>query len=300
MFNDAPTRLQTTAPIDWCAPWLAPYRRIGEPLATQLAAGVPMCTVLNAALELHRPAGGLPARFVAQAALPAGQAYEAFIARTGCVPTRDNAHDFFNALAWLVHPQLKARLNALQAAEIERDPAAALYRASDGAPGGAVADQVGGTRGGTARGAVRGPVQDGLTLFDENAAWLQAPPVLTDALQRRDWRALFLTHRARWCDATLVLFGHALLEKLLQPRKAITAHVWLVPWGVADAPAWLASTLTAQHLARKPWWPLPVLGVPGWWNLNQQAGFYDDGSVFRGAPVHLKTDSSCTKFNCAN
>jgi hypothetical protein len=27
--------------------------------------------------------------------------------------------------------------------------------------------------------------------------------------------------------------------------------------------------------------PLPVLGVPGWWNANGQEGFYDDTGYFR-------------------
>jgi hypothetical protein len=199
--------------------------------------------------------------------LPAGEAYEAFIARTACIPTRDNAHDFFNGLVWLVHPQLKARLNALQAAQIHGETE--RHRA--------------GPR--CSQGAVRGVVRDALTLFDENAAWLQAPPVLAKALQQRDWRALFITHRALWCDATLVLFGHALLEKLLRPRTAITAHVWLVPCDAADPQAWLASAITPQQLASKPWSPLPVLGVQGWWNLNQHAAFYDDATVFRAGSV---------------
>ncbi|MFN7122209.1 MAG: DUF3025 domain-containing protein, partial [Hydrogenophaga sp.] len=31
----------------------------------------------------------------------------------------------------------------------------------------------------------------------------------------------------------------------------------------------------------KPFTPLPVLGVPGWWPANEDAGFYADASVFR-------------------
>jgi hypothetical protein len=65
-----------------------------------------------AALNAHPAA---PRRFVAQDALPAGEPYEAFIARTRCVPTRNNLHDAFNGLVWLAEPELKGRLNALQA-----------------------------------------------------------------------------------------------------------------------------------------------------------------------------------------
>jgi len=62
--------------------------------------------------------------------------------------------------------------------------------------------------------STRGPVRDALTLFDENAVLLQAPDALWDALQARDWPRLFVDARAQWAQARVVLFGHALLEKL--------------------------------------------------------------------------------------
>ena len=97
-------------------------------------------------------------QFVPSTRLPAGEAYEAFIFRTGMVPTRDNLHDMFNGLVWWLFPRAKRRLNELQAAAI----------AAQGV------------------GSVRGPLRDALTLFDENAALLQAPQPLKLALQRRD------------------------------------------------------------------------------------------------------------------
>jgi len=133
---------------------------------------------------------------------------------------------------------------------------------------------------------VRGPLRDAITLFDENGALLFAPVPLQQALQERDWRRLFVNLRPLWRDARLVLFGHALLEKLVHPRKAITAHVYLAPPAIdsiADADAWLAHALDAQHLASKPFNPLPVLGVPGWWPGNENFCFYDDPAVFRRA-----------------
>jgi len=33
--------------------------------------------------------------------------------------------------------------------------------------------------------------------------------------------------------------------------------------------------------AAKPFSPLPVLGVPGWWPANADHRFYDDPAVFR-------------------
>ncbi|OYV01271.1 MAG: hypothetical protein CFE45_05600 [Burkholderiales bacterium PBB5] len=195
------------------------------------------------ALNAERPAD-CPVHFVPQADLPAGESYEAFIHRTAQVPTRNNLHDAFNGLVWLAQPPLKRRLNALQAA--------------------AIADQ--------GVGATRGPLRDALTLFDENGALLDAPAPLTDALRRRDWAALCVTHRALWAQARLTLVGHALLEKLATaPRKGLTAHVLLADPLALDAAGWAA----------KPFAPLPVLGVPGWWPANAQPGFYDDAAVFR-------------------
>lgn len=204
-------------------------------------------------------AGGCTVRFVPQADLPAGTAYEQFIFDTGCVPTRENLHDFFNGLCWLRFPLTKQRLNQLQAAEI----AAAGVR------------------------EVRGPLRDALTLFDENAALLQAPEPLWEALTARDWQRLFVTLRPLWAQARLVLFGHALLEKLVSPYKSITAHVLRepVPMALGDDlaawDAWLSSGLRAAQLAAKPFTPLPVLGVPGWWPANEAPGFYADATVFR-------------------
>lgn len=237
----------TLAQIDWAVPWLAPYRALGEPLAQGVNAGASCCEVLNVA--------GAPVHFVPQRELPEGQAYEQFIFEQQRVPTRDGLHDFFNGLVWLQYPQTKRRLNQLQAAQI----AAAGIQ------------------------PVRGPVRDAITVFDENAALLQAPDALWEALRTRDWQRLFVDARPLWAQATLRLFGHALLEKLVQPRKAITTHVYRVPQHVAPQAldAWLAQALDAAQLAGKPFVPLPVLGVPGWWPANQDPAFYADAQVFR-------------------
>ncbi|HCO56746.1 MAG TPA: hypothetical protein DIT38_01140, partial [Burkholderiales bacterium] len=55
-------------------------------------------------------------QFVAQDKLSAqdlAMGYEAFIAKTGAVPTRDLRHDRLNALVWLSASQSKRRLNFL-------------------------------------------------------------------------------------------------------------------------------------------------------------------------------------------
>ena len=197
-----------------------------------------------------------PKHFIPQAELPAGVAYEQHIFDTDRVPTRDGLHDFFNGLAWMHFPLAKVRLNALQAAQIARSGIQ----------------------------SVRGSARDALTLFDENAALLQAPDALWDALAAKDWPRLFVTQRALWAEAQLVLFGHALTEKLVTPRKPITAHVFRVHEpgrALGDIDAWLASELSAELLATKPFAHLPVLGVPGWWAENEDSSFYEDASVFR-------------------
>jgi hypothetical protein len=240
------TALRAAAQVE--RPWLAPLSAAARRLSAQNHA-LALHTRLDAAVFVQ---GGPLPRFVAQEALPPGQAYEAFIARTRSVPTRDNVHDLFNGLAWLSFPALKWRLNALQSVHIARH----------------------GVR-------ERGVLRDALTLFDENAALWSPPAVLADALRRRDWHSLFVTHRAAWNDVPApVLFGHALLEKLMQPRTPITAHLWLAPPGT-DPVAWWTESLDEARASARPWHPLPVLGVPGWWPENERPGFYADASVFR-------------------
>lgn len=221
-----------SVPIDWSRPWLAPWREPGERIDRAVAQGM----ALHEALNREAARRGLCLRFVPQAALPEGEAYERFVFRTGTCPVRPGLHDFFNGLCWLRRPHAKRLLNRLQAAEIARHGVQ----------------------------PVRGPLRDALTLFDENGALLRAPAPLWDALRARDWPALFVTHRARWAEARLVLFGHALLEKLVSPYKSITAHVH-----------------DPRAAGPRPFVPLPVLGVPGWWMENANFSFYDDSLVFR-------------------
>ena len=201
---------------------------------------------------------GVAVEFVSQSELPADIAYEAFIFSHKRVPTRDNFHDFFNGLCWLRFPQTKLRLNFLQGQEIT----------SQGVS------------------ATRGSLRDALTLFDENVLLLQASDDLWHALQVRDWKKLFGELRDEWQSAHVVTFGHALLEKLVTPYKSITAHVYRIASDV-DAQDdqvlddWLASNLQPNFLATKPFLPLPVLGIPGWWQENKDASFYADTQVFR-------------------
>lgn len=245
--------------ITWQAPWLAPLRAVGQAVQQRVLAGCTVADALNAAAGT-----ACPVRFVPQTDLPVGVAYESHIFATGCVPTRDNLHDFFNGLVWLHYPQAKQRLNQLQAQAI----------AAHGV------------------GAVRGPLRDAITLLDENGAVLHAPAPLWQALCARDWRALFIDLRPLWREVRLELLGHALMEQLVYPRKPITAHVYIAQAAMdsgVDTDAWLATDLQAPHLSAKPFTPLPVLGMPGWWPENENACFYDDPFVFRGPRPPLES-----------
>jgi hypothetical protein len=160
------------------------------------------------------------------------------------VPTRDNLHDFFGGLVWLHHPALKREINERHAREIDRR--------SDRAH--------------------RGEVRDALTLFDENGALIEAPDDLLELLRSRRWHELFVQQRNRWASQVRVtLIGHALLEKLVTPFKAITAHAIAAP-----------HMGTPLDFSKAALMPLPVLGIPGWWADNAAPGFYDDVAVFRG------------------
>lgn len=245
--------------IDWAQPWLAPLRGHGGQVSQALARGQTVADLLNDLADAQAAAGHLRpgVRFVPQACLPQDQAYEDFIWRERQVPTRENLHDLFNGLAWLRWPLTKARLNELQAGAI----------AAAGV------------------GASRGALRDALTLFDENAAIVQGPPALLQALRARQWQRLFVGLRPLWARAQVWLIGHAALEKLQQPRKAITAHVYLPrrELDATDLDASLADDLQAAHVQGKPYTPLPVLGIPGWWAGNENFSFYDDPQVFRPA-----------------
>lgn len=242
--------------IDWDAPWFRAVAERGRAVEGERDARSAFSATASR-LGLCN-AGGRPIRFGAPGAA-GGAAYEEHIHRTGEVPTRDNLHDFFNALVWLTFPRTKAGLNALQAAAIARDGV----------------------------GPRRGALRDAATLIDENAVFLVTQrDELIDALAAHDWRRLFVAHRAAWhSDVQAIIFGHALMEKLTTPYRGVTAHALHVRLA-ADAPLAAIDAAVAvaldEGLAPGRLRPLPVLGIPGWAD-NDDAAYYDDVSVFRPA-----------------
>lgn len=255
-------------PIDWAQPW---YDTVRPAFARAAPPPDGFIDAFNVAARVQglRNGAGQPVRFVPQSSLPDGTAYEEFIGATGQVPTRENLHDFFNALVWLTFPHIKRALNTLQAAQIAQ----------------------------AGVGKSRGPARDAATIFDENAALLvvrgdAAGRALVDDLRAHRWLDALYDRRAMFGRAAeLWLFGHALMEKLVTPRKAITAHtrvVFVDDDYFALAPDarrdWIdrevADVLTGDVLAPHGFTPLQVLGVPGWWP-GQDPDFYNDTTVFR-------------------
>jgi len=182
--------------------------------------------------------------------------YELRVFESGHVETRpDSLHDFFNALAWLAFPRTKARVNAMHAAEIPREAGR------------------------------RGRLRDLLTLFDEGGAIVQCDDADLVALLRSScWKDLFWENREKVRGAMrIVVLGHAVLEKALEPWPGITCKAIVAPAGAdpdEQARTWLAQLepgATPASLA-----PLPIFGLPGWF-AGQSPELYDDTRYFRPA-----------------
>ena len=249
------------ASVDWSVPWLKPFAGVGQAVSAhrdwrrslnEKAAAGDVCNFKGKRLVFCEPD-------------VTDEPYETGIARTARVPTRANLHDFFNALIFLHLPEAKARLNQLQSVAIMRDGV----------------------------GAVRGSVRDAATLIDENGALVVTERAdIVKALRAHDWASLFKDRRAAWrTEVDVIVFGHALLQKLVQPYKAITAHAFHValPPGspIQAIDHQMAATLD-ERLSSVDLMPLPVLGIPSWWKQNENPDFYSDHAVFR--PAKMRRD----------
>ena len=259
------------AVIDWQRPWLSHLREPGILIASssdwmstanQMASQRGLCN-----------ANAKPISFVSQDGIADLSGYESHIYSTGEIPTRDNLHDFFNALMWLQFPKIKQTLNRMQYAEIER-----ILRTSPEAE-------------------ERGKQRDAATLFDENCTFVISSDLsFLDALKARRWKEILMVDPQQFSKrCEVILFGHALLEKLIAPYKAITAHVWSIAvesdwfeFSIEEQRSWLDQRV-AKNLEKgfvsSDFNHLPILGVPGWWH-DQTDDFYDDTTVFRSSRKH--------------
>lgn len=217
-------------------------------------------------------------QFVSQNALPEGEAYEHFIGTTGNIPTHDNLHDLFNGSIWLTFPKTKAMLNYYHMLEIAKQ---------------GISER-------------RGRVRDTITVFDENGAVLVTSDAsIGKALVDFDWQASLVNPRAKWdnpaqpntsAQAAVYIFGHALLEQLVHPRKPLCAHSIVIHVAqefftlslaermryLDDKVAEYMDTLLSNNDVKpRQLAPLPILGVPHFWAENADTDFYEDSYVFR-------------------
>lgn len=209
---------------------------------------------LNALAEASglRTESGKPVRFVPPG--PDDPYYEIGVYESGRVATRpESAHDWFNALAWLAFPRAKALINALHARELPREPKGR-----------------------------RGPLRDLLTIFDEGGAIVVSKDSrLLDLLRTANWKELFWTNRDQVRQGMkITVFGHAVMEKALEPWPGIACKAIVLSGGELDLGA-------SEWLARQPadgspraLLAIPVFGYPGW-SEGQDAAFYDDERYFR-------------------
>lgn len=228
----------------------------------------PDCNALNPLLPSDLPTqSGKPIQFVTQdAQLPFPELYyETRIFQHGMVATRAaNWHDFFNALIWAQYPKTKVSVNAQHAIDLQT------------------------------HGKPRTPQRDALTLLDESGVVLVStrPGLLQHALDF-DWHSLFWRERQAWAgEIACFALGHAFLEKLLTPYVGMTAHAVLLEasegfftlkgqqqqaWVDTNIARLLQSSSLPSPLHLNP---LPVLGIPGWWE-NGTAAFYQQTHYFR-------------------
>jgi hypothetical protein len=229
--------------------WLAQLRGPGWPGLERLNTLAAEARLCNACDQ--------PLRFVRQSVRCGQREYERSIYAEASVPTREhNWHDLFNALVWLTFPRSKTALNAWQCRALQSD-------------------------------ARRSPASDTATLFDESGLLLVGEDVaLVQLLREHRWQEALVERRAAWSGLRAYVIGHAVLEKLLDPWPAITAKCLHLPLPaatpLADLDAELACAWQGQSVSRPAdLFPLPVLGIPGWWPANADPAFYLDRQVFR-------------------
>lgn len=187
--------------------------------------------------------------------------YEQRIFLKGEVQTRYNWHDFFNALTWMRFPETKKQVNSLQ------------YRDSISQ------HKLGKTK-------QRTVIQNQLAHFDEcGVIVLSSSLKLLDLIKNHQWHELFWQNRDKVLEQIqFEIFGHALYEKALNPYigftgKAILIHADDFESFDQQAAKYIQSNLdTIQNILA----PLPILGVPGWWDENKSENFYlDNKNYFR-------------------
>lgn len=208
--------------------------------------------------DFHKIFHQSPLPFTGQinAQLEQAGGYEAFIKHQQQIPTRaHNMHDLMNALVWHSFPLAKLTVHQLQC----RD---GFHKQ-------------------------RSRLQNACTLFDECGMLLISEnPDYQRLIQEHQWAELFWQRRTELTvEARFIVFGHALLEKCLQPYRGVCGQLlWLQHRSDADCTTVDASlSQLIHHTLQSPddLLALPLLGIPDWDPANQQAAYYDDTDYFR-------------------
>ncbi len=278
--------------INWHAPWhahlqtdvvTAKFYKIKQKNGN---AKLSLAETLNKLLPTHKKIlTGIdkPAKFITQNyfnSLANTQAYETHIAKTGQIPTRDNLHDLFNAWIWFTFPKTKAMLNRYQAMQIAQDGIS----------------------------QARGRLRDAITIFDESGAvFVTSDKLIANALKEFDWHNTLVKPREHWDNpidknsktnvtTAVYIFGHATLEQLVEPRKPICSHCKIIlvdddffKLTMAKRMSYLdkrlvievAEWLEQDNVKPRDLSPLPILGIPHFWDENKDKTFYEDTFVFR-------------------
>ncbi|GEB70124.1 hypothetical protein PC2016_1699 [Pseudoalteromonas carrageenovora] len=194
--------------------------------------------------------------------------YEQVIFETGVVPTRaENWHDLFGGFIWCLFPKTKALINQRHVQDI------AQYGLQK-----------------------RTKHRNALTLFDECGVVLAISDTKwIELLREHQWKAAFVDNKNEWGKTIKpFMFGHANYEMLTKPYIGLTGKALFVSMpdeifckDLVTQYQYLDQALyeminTDNCLAdNKQLSPLPLLGVPGWHDENQDASFYDNTDYFR-------------------
>ncbi|MFT4732101.1 MAG: hypothetical protein ACI89W_001122 [Gammaproteobacteria bacterium] len=223
-------------------------------------------------------------RFVCQDSMPSdSRYYEQIIFEEHIIPTRIGSwHDFFNGIIWLQYPKTKNYLNRLHISEIN-------------------------AHGLNPRTQVRNHIthfdECGVVLFVHGSTLLARLHLL---FEMQEWNTLFCELKDEWNNSIFpVVFGHANLEMLLTPFIGLTGKVLLIQ--IDEKPLVQAAlqnrdksivnqasissgsldTLLFEYIqsnktfnTSKPFYPLPLLGVPHWHYAEQGAAFYANKDYF--------------------
>lgn len=198
--------------------------------------------------------------------------YEQIIYESKQVPTRPNWHDFFNGLIWAQFPRTKQFFNSSHIQQMALNDSAKK----------------------------RTHLRDKLTHFDECGMVLfTSCTAVQKNLNGHAWQEIFVENASKWHKKIIpVIFGHAIWEMMQSPFIGLTAKATVIEvcektisdlleaQGSANFYA-ICDQLLVEYLQhtdvleiKKPWLPLPLLGIPGWSTFEQNNEFYANANYF--------------------